>query len=65
MTPHIKFGTDGWRGVIADDFTFDNIAKVALATANFYKRHKKIKNESLLGTIHVSCLKNLQRRSQR
>ena len=37
MTPQIKFGTDGWRGVIADDFTFANIAKVALATANFYK----------------------------
>ncbi len=49
MTPHIKFGTDGWRGVIADDFTFENIAKVALATANFYKRHKKIKNGIVIG----------------
>jgi alpha-D-glucose phosphate-specific phosphoglucomutase len=49
MTPHIKFGTDGWRGVIADDFTFENIAKVALATANFYKRHKKIKNGIIIG----------------
>ncbi len=25
----IKFGTDGWRGVIAADFTFDRVAKVA------------------------------------
>jgi phosphomannomutase len=49
MTPQIKFGTDGWRGVIADDFTFANIAKVALATANFYKRHKKIKNGIVIG----------------
>ena len=49
MTPQIKFGTDGWRGVIADDFTFENIAKVALATANFYKRHKKIKNGIVVG----------------
>jgi phosphomannomutase len=49
MTPKIKFGTDGWRGVIADDFTFENIAKVALATANFYKRHKKIKNGIVIG----------------
>jgi phosphomannomutase len=49
MTPNIKFGTDGWRGVIADDFTFENIAKVALATANFYKRHKKIKNGIAVG----------------
>ena len=49
MTPKIKFGTDGWRGVIADDFTFENIAKVALATANYYKRHKKIKNGIVIG----------------
>ena len=49
MIPQIKFGTDGWRGVIADDFTFANIAKVALATANFYKRHKKIKNGIVIG----------------
>jgi phosphomannomutase len=49
MAVQIKFGTDGWRGVIADDFTFANIAKVALATANFYKRHKKIKNGIVIG----------------
>lgn len=34
----IIFGTDGWRGVIADDFTFDNVALVARAAAQFYKR---------------------------
>ena len=45
----IKFGTDGWRGLIADDFTFDNVAKVALATANYFKRHKKIKNGIVIG----------------
>ena len=27
----IKFGTDGWRAVIAEDFTFANVARVALA----------------------------------
>ena len=21
----IKFGTDGWRAIIAEDFTFDNV----------------------------------------
>lgn len=31
----IKFGTDGWRGVIARDFTFDNVRLVALATAKY------------------------------
>ncbi len=27
----IRFGTDGWRGVISKDFTFDNLQKVAVA----------------------------------
>lgn len=45
----IKFGTDGWRGVIAADFTFDNVARVALATANYFKRHKKIRNGVVVG----------------
>lgn len=35
----IKFGTDGWRGIIADDFTFGNVAKVAQALADYYKTH--------------------------
>jgi len=25
MTYKIKFGTDSWRGVIAEDYTFDNV----------------------------------------
>jgi hypothetical protein len=29
----IKFGTDGWRGVIAADFTFERLALVAPAAA--------------------------------
>ncbi|HEC67014.1 MAG TPA: hypothetical protein ENI23_17190 [bacterium] len=33
----IKFGTDGWRAVIADDFTFVNVAKVAQAIADCYQ----------------------------
>lgn len=33
----IVFGTDGWRGEIARDFTFDNLYKVTLATANYLK----------------------------
>jgi phosphomannomutase len=33
--PDIKFGTDGWRGVIADDFTFENLGAVAQATAEY------------------------------
>ncbi len=33
----IKFGTDGWRAVIAQDFTFANVARVAQAVADYYK----------------------------
>ncbi len=45
----IVFGTDGWRGVIAQDYTFDNVSKVALATGRFYKKHKKARNGILIG----------------
>ncbi|MYJ77066.1 MAG: phosphoglucomutase/phosphomannomutase family protein, partial [Caldilineaceae bacterium SB0670_bin_27] len=30
----IKFGTDGWRAVISEDFTFENVRKVAQAIAD-------------------------------
>jgi len=32
----IQFGTDGWRAVIAEDFTFANVARVAQATADYW-----------------------------
>jgi phosphomannomutase len=38
-TALIKFGTDGWRAVIAEDFTFRNLDRVAQATADFWKSH--------------------------
>ena len=34
----IRFGTDGWRAVIADDFTFENVRVVAQATAEYLSR---------------------------
>src|SRR5271169_6425768 len=33
--PAIKFGTDGWRGLIADDFTFANVRIAAEAIAAY------------------------------
>lgn len=36
----IKFGTDGWRAVISDEFTFDNVRKVAAAIAAYVNAHK-------------------------
>ncbi|MBI3990666.1 MAG: phosphoglucomutase/phosphomannomutase family protein [Candidatus Omnitrophica bacterium] len=34
----IKFGTDGWRGVISDDFTFDNVRIVSQAIADYLNK---------------------------
>lgn len=35
----IKFGTDGWRAIISDEFTFDNVRKVAQAIASYVNGH--------------------------
>jgi len=37
MATPIKFGTDGWRAIIAEDFTFANVRAVALSAASFLK----------------------------
>lgn len=36
VKPNIKFGTDGWRGIISDNFTFDNLKRLAQAVADYY-----------------------------
>jgi alpha-D-glucose phosphate-specific phosphoglucomutase len=38
MTTEIKFGTDGWRAIIARDFTFDNVARCAQGLMDYLKR---------------------------
>ena len=37
----IKFGTDGWRAIIAQDFTVENVARVSEATAKWLLKLKK------------------------
>lgn len=37
----IKFGTDGWRGIIADDFTFAGVAAVTQAIASYLRENKE------------------------
>ena len=34
----VKFGTDGWRGIIADDFTYANVRIAAAAIASYILR---------------------------
>jgi phosphomannomutase len=45
----IKFGTDGWRSVIAEDFTFSNVARVAQATADFWKSEIRNPKSEIFG----------------
>jgi phosphomannomutase len=45
----IVFGTDGWRGVIADDFTFANVALVAKAAAEYFKEEPNADNGVVIG----------------
>src|ERR1700692_3925712 len=45
----IKFGTDGWRGLIADDFTFDNVRRVAGAIASYVLKHEDAKHGVIVG----------------
>ncbi len=49
MTTPIKFGTDGWRGVIADDFTFDNVRRVGNAIAHYVHQHEDASKGLVVG----------------
>ena len=50
--PAIKFGTDGWRGVIAEDFTFANARIVARAIARYIVRDEDARKGVLVGYDH-------------
>lgn len=45
----IKFGTDGWRAIIAKDFTFANIQLVTQAIANYAKSNNLSKKGIVIG----------------
>ena len=45
----IKFGTDGWRAVISDDFTFENLRIVAQAYCNYLIKNKLAKKGIAVG----------------
>ena len=49
MTQEIKFGTDGWRGLIADDFTFANVRRVAGAIASYVLKYEEPKRGVFIG----------------
>ncbi len=45
----IKFGTDGWRAIIGENYTFENVRRVSLATVRHFKNHPKIQNGIVIG----------------
>jgi len=49
MAQEIKFGTDGWRGIIADDFTFENVRRVAGAIAGYVLKNEDPKAGVIVG----------------
>lgn len=49
MTATIQFGTDGWRAVIAEDYTFDHVRAVTQATAEYLQHHDLANGEVVVG----------------
>ncbi len=49
MPSQIKFGTDGWRGIIADDYTFDNVRKVGNAIAHYVHKNEDVSKGLVVG----------------
>jgi len=49
MAYNITFGTDGWRGVIAEDYTFDNVRRCAQGFANYLLEQGKKGEWAVIG----------------
>src|SRR4249919_1793783 len=49
MAQEIKFGTDGWRGLIADDFIFENVRCVAGAIAGYVLKNEEPSRGVIVG----------------
>lgn len=49
MPQNIKFGTDGWRGVIAEDYTFDNVRRAAQGFATYLVENGKAGSAVVVG----------------
>ena len=49
MSTQIKFGTDGWRGKIAEDYTFDNVRRCAQGFASYLLEHGGAENGVVVG----------------
>ncbi len=53
MAAEIKFGTDGWRGIIAWDFTFENVYRLAQAMADYINENAPVLENGKMPKIFV------------
>ena len=53
MAAELKFGTDGWRGVIAWDFTFENVHRMAQALADYINENAPSDEKGKMPKIFV------------
>ena len=58
----IKFGTDGWRGIIAEDFTFANARTVAEAISRYVVRGEDARKGVIVGYDHRYASDSVARR---
>ena len=58
----IKFGTSGWRGIIARDFTFDNVRIATQGIADYLKQLSTFNSDKLRFREHAT--KSVSRASE-
>src|ERR1700741_5547124 len=49
MTTQIKFGTSGWRAVMAEEFTFANVRRAVTGIASYVVSHKPKSAKVIVG----------------
>ncbi len=55
MTTEIKFGTDGWRGIIARDFTFNNVRLVTQSISDYLKQRTAVSVQRSVVIVGYDC----------
>ena len=61
MTTPIKFGTDGWRGIIADDFTFANVARCSQGLADYLRADGSARRGLVVGLRYAVRVAGVRR----
>ena len=58
----IRFGTDGWRAIIAEDFTFTNVERVAFAIGLYIKEtYVNVSGGETLPVLHTNSARQTRK----